>query len=105
MAREWSDLVRYLDSVESRYLEELGETAYAAFNAITDIASHAPNNRCIHRDRHSLQRLAGTWVSQFSQQCREPAFDLTSYLDDLAKSPPPASSPLGRGMRAALPTL
>jgi hypothetical protein len=89
MAEEWASLVKHLEGVESHYLNDLGETAYAAFNAITDIASHPPNNRCIYRDKHCMQRLAGNWVSAFSKQCRQPAFNLQKYLDTLATTEPP----------------
>jgi len=53
---------------------DLGDNAYAAFNALTDFASHPPENRCLHRDRHSMQRLAGEWLAKFSQECRQSSF-------------------------------
>ena len=56
-------LTDHLGDMEARYSGKLGENGYAAFNAITEFASHPPANRCIHRDRHSLQRLAGSRVS------------------------------------------
>ena len=82
---EWVNLVVHIERMTGAYSGDLGENAYAAFNVITDFASHPPANRCVHRDRHSLQRLAGSWVSRFSQQCCQPSFDLKSYLEDLAK--------------------
>ena len=78
-------LVVHIEKMAGMYSSDLGENAYAAFNVITDFASHPPANRCVHRDRHSLQRLAGSWVSRFSQQCSQPNFNLKSYLEDLAK--------------------
>jgi hypothetical protein len=59
--------------------------AYAVFNAVTEFASHRPANRHVHRDRHSLQRLAGAWLNSFSQECRQPGFVLREYLKKLAK--------------------
>jgi len=65
--------------------ERLGENAYAAFNAITDFASHPPANRCVYRDRHSFQKLAGAWVSAFYDTCGAKDFNLDDYLVSLTK--------------------
>ncbi|HOS45520.1 MAG TPA: hypothetical protein PLQ69_03470, partial [Paludibacter sp.] len=56
----------------------------SAFNAITDFASHPPENRCVYRDRHSYQQLAGAWLSAFHDECRKPDFSLSDYLVKLA---------------------
>jgi len=85
-AAEWESLSAHLTGLCDRYVRELGENAYAVLNVITEFASHPPANRYVQRERHSLQRLAGTWLSAFAQRCREPAFDLTTYLADLAAS-------------------
>jgi hypothetical protein len=79
--KDWQDLIANLDKMYDSYAGELGENAYAAFNVITDFASHPPSNRCVRRERHGLQRLAGTWISSFSRECREPNFSLTKYLE------------------------
>jgi hypothetical protein len=42
-------------------------------------------NRCVHRDRHSLQRLAGSWLTSFNDACRKPGFSIFSHLEQLAK--------------------
>jgi hypothetical protein len=65
---------------------ELGENAYAAFNVITDFTSLPPDNHCVHRERHSLQRLAGLWVTAFAKECRRDTFDLNTYLEELEKA-------------------
>lgn len=83
---DWEKLSVHLSKLEARYSAELGDNAYAAFNAITEFASHPPSNRCVHRDRNSLQKLAGTWINQFSQQCRQPGFSLGVYLENLSNS-------------------
>ncbi len=90
-ADDWKILGGHLNEMSDRYAGELGENAYAAFNAITEFASHPPENRCVHRDRHSLQRLAGSWLTSFSAECRKPGFLIESYLTELAK-PKPASA-------------
>lgn len=83
-ADDWQNLSTHLGELNNRYATELGENAYAVFNAVTEFASHPPANRCVHRDRHSLQRLAGSWLSAFSQECRKPTFSVAKYLEELA---------------------
>jgi len=85
IARDWGVLSRHMGILCSWYREELGENAYAVFNAITEFASHPPENRCVHRDRHSFQRLAGDWMSRFSQECSQPGFAISDYLAKLTK--------------------
>jgi hypothetical protein len=82
---DWRDLQGHIREMSNRYADEIGENAYAVFNAITEFASHPPTNRCLHRDRHSLQRLAGAWLNSFSQQCRQSNFNLADYVSGLAK--------------------
>ena len=80
---DWWILSAQLAKISTRYASELGENAYAAFNAITEFASHPPDNRCLHRDRHSLQRLAGSWVSSFSAACHTKGFSINDYIEKL----------------------
>ena len=84
-ADDWHSLTVHLSELSDRYAKELGENAYAVFNAVTEFASHPLTNRCVHRDRHSLQRLAGSWINAFSRKCSEPNFSLADYLDELTK--------------------
>jgi hypothetical protein len=86
IAMEWDTLSKHLGILFDRYVEDLGENAYALFNAMTEFASHPLENRCVHRDRHSFQRLAGDWLSKFSQECLHPDFVLSVYLEKLAKT-------------------
>jgi len=85
IANDWEALSQGIGVLCSRYAEEIGENAYAVFNAMTEFASHPPQNRCIHRERHSFQRLAGDWLSKFSQECSEHDFTLSNYLTELVK--------------------
>jgi hypothetical protein len=80
----------HITKLSNRYASELGENAYAVFNAVTEFASNPPANGCVHRERHSLQKLAGAWLSQFSRQCREPGFDLMKYLAGMPNGQPKA---------------
>jgi hypothetical protein len=83
-AADWQALSAHLTEMSTRYVGELGENVYAAFNVITEFASHPPENRCVHRDRHSLQRLAGFWLTSFNAACRKSDFSITGYLEQLA---------------------
>jgi len=88
-ADDWEALQQYLHELSDRYARELGESAYGVLNAITDFASYPPANRHVHRDRHSLQRLAGAWLSEFSQTCQRPDFGIDTYLAEITKTPTP----------------
>ena len=79
-SEEVDALLTHLGGLSDRYVAELGENAYAVFNAATDFASHPPANRFVCRERHSLQRLAGRWLSEFSEECQKSGFDLVAYL-------------------------
>lgn len=83
-ADDWKTLSAHVSGLCNRYAAELGDNAYAVFNSVTEFASHPPANRLVRRERHSLQLLAGEWVSGFSQQCRQPGFNLTAYLATLS---------------------
>jgi hypothetical protein len=79
-ADDWKALSAHVADLCNRYAADLGDNAYAVFNAVTEFASHPPANRLVRRERNSLQRSAGEGVSSFSQQCRQPGFDLPRYL-------------------------
>jgi hypothetical protein len=85
LMEDWGKLRAHLDELSSRYAEEMGESAYAVFNAITDFASAPPENRCVHRDRHSFQKLAGWWLTSFNDESRKPDFTISAHLERLAK--------------------
>ena len=79
-AEDWTRLDSHIHGLCSRYASELGETAYAVLNTVTDFASRPPDNRHLRRDRHGLQRLAGTWLTTFGYECRQPDFAIGAYL-------------------------
>ena len=70
----WQVFQRHPSEMKTRYTNELGNNAYAAFNAVTECAPRPLVARCVHRDRHSMQRLAGTWLASFNAACRNQAF-------------------------------
>ncbi|MBK9991055.1 MAG: DUF932 domain-containing protein [Verrucomicrobia bacterium] len=81
IASDWGKLGAHITEVNTRYAGELGENAYAVFNAITDIASHPPTeNCCVRRDRHSFQSLAGSWLASFTTACSAPSFSIENAL-------------------------
>ena len=85
-ADDWASLDSHIQKVCGRYACELGETGYAVLNAITDVASHPPENRHLHRDRHRLQRLAGTWLTTFARECAQPGFAIDAYVGKMETS-------------------
>jgi hypothetical protein len=85
-ADEWASLSAHIHELCNRYAFELGETGYAVLNTVTDFASHPPHNRHLRRDRHSLQRLAGTWLTTFARECAQPGFAIDRHVGRLETS-------------------
>ena len=102
-AAEWKALGSHVGELRDRYVNELGENAYSVFNAVTEFASQPPHNHFIHRDRNSLQRLAGVWFTKFVQECRQPAFDLAAYVARLLGYPQQSSKRGGEAKSAEGP--
>jgi hypothetical protein len=84
LGEEWQMLTSHLSEMSDRYTAELGNNAYAVFNTITEFATHPLNNRCVHRDRHSFQTLAGIWLNTFTQASKQPDFSVAGYLEKTA---------------------
>ena len=82
-AAAWVGIEASLESVSSKYSRVLGENGYGLLNAVTDFATNPPRNHVVRRDRHSLQSLAGTWLSGFSEECKKADFDAERYLAGL----------------------
>ena len=85
-AKEWNILNTHIRNICNRYAEEIGNNGYAVFNAITEFASNPPVNRFLYRDRHSMQRLAGMWLNDFSQKCSTQGFSISEYISEWTKS-------------------
>ena len=62
----------------------MGKSAYAAFNTMTDIASHPPASPRFRRDRPTLERRAGTWLRDFTLAAAQPGFNIPAHLEKLA---------------------
>lgn len=84
-AIDWTTLITHIAELQSRYTAELGTSAYTVLNVVTEFASDPPANAHVHRDRHSLQRLAGAWLNTFCRQCHQPGFNLKKHLVELTK--------------------
>ncbi len=80
---EWRELGQSISVMSRQYAAELGANAYAVFNCITELASRHRAHRCIHRDRHGLQRLAGAWLNRFNAECIHPEFSFDEHLKTL----------------------
>lgn len=78
--RDWFRLDGYIDSLYTKYADKLGDNAYAALQAATELASHPIENLCLRKDKHTLQRLAGEWLVDFRQRSQGGEFRLTEYL-------------------------
>ena len=81
----WKALERAMERTQDRYIdhEGLGETAYALFNTITDLAKNPQSmdpGGFIRRGRHPLQQLAGVWLQSFFKLSRSSA-RLGDYID------------------------
>jgi Domain of unknown function (DUF932) len=85
-ADEWMSLNAHIQKLCDRYAGELGETGYAVLNVITDLASHPPKSRHLHRDRHGFQRLAGTWLTVFARECAQQGFAIDTYIGKMETS-------------------
>ncbi len=83
---DWKKLNAHISNMCIQYAWELGYNGYAVFNAITEFASNPPANRFVYRDRHSMQRLAGMWLNDFSHKCSKPGFSISGYISEWTES-------------------
>ena len=77
----WERLVDDFRSLCFSYIDEMGATAYALLNCISEAATRP--FRTVRKERHSLQRLAGKWLVDFSSRCKHAAFDIDEYVESL----------------------
>ena len=80
---KWVALQQHLNEMCERYATNLGENGYAVLNVITEFASQPLDNLYVRRDVHSLQKLTGEWLINFSERCQQTSFSLDEYLDEL----------------------
>ena len=85
MRIEWEYVYSHITGLCRKYQNDFGNTAYAVFNAATEFASHPIQSRCVRRERHSYQRLAGTWLAQFQEECRQPGFNIPDYIEKMTR--------------------
>jgi len=67
-----------------KYCDELGENAYAVFNACTDYASNPGEDKSRHLI-DTYQRRAGKWATGFASQAKAGNFDLDRHIGKYAK--------------------
>ncbi len=79
----WEKLAAHLQSVSEKYAWEMGLNGYALMNVITDVATRPPKGPFIRREQHGLQRSAGIWLADFSEECRKPGFEVKAYVHRL----------------------
>ena len=74
-------LGRHLRALTANYSSEMGHTAYAALNVLTDFASRpvglgfAPESRM-----HSLQERSGRWIEEFVAEAKKDSFRIEQYV-------------------------
>ena len=73
----WNCLNARIKSLSEEYIQQVGE------NVISDLASRPSDAGLRQRERHSLQRLAGAWLAEFSSECKKDFFSLPCYLEAL----------------------
>lgn len=93
---EWEAIQNHLQFLVARYAKEVGENAYAAFNAMTDFATRPKGRGSYAREVHTLQKRVGAWLPEFCARSRLPGFRIDEYLKALRSPPATRSSDSGR---------
>ena len=75
----------HVDGLSERYVLELGETAHAAFNLITDFASRPSWFFSAVAVVDRLQKRCGDWLGTFAREAAGSTFDLDEYLAPAAR--------------------
>ncbi len=84
---DYDSLLNEIDDRLARYINKMGESSYAIFNVITDIASHPIDSRYFRREMNSMQRLAGNWINSFQKEIEKQDFSIDNYIQLLEQSP------------------
>lgn len=79
--RLWTQRQRFAELAES-YREELSDTAYAAFNVLTDFASYPDGGQQHSVLTPSCQRKTGAWLSEILPLAAAPDFSFEGYFTD-----------------------
>ena len=79
--RDWYKLESHIKTRYDTYAKSLGDTAYSALQAATELASNSFSSRFLYRDKASMQLLAGEWMLAFREDCKNPSFDIHGYLE------------------------
>ena len=69
-----------IKSLSEKYIQQIGDNACALLNVISDLASGPSNADLRWRERHSLRRVAGAWLAEFSSECKHDSFSLPRHL-------------------------
>ena len=93
----WRHFRSHINSLSEGYIDQVGGNAYALLNVISDLASRPSETVLRRRERHSLQRLAGTWLAEFSAECKQRSFDLRGYVERLPCAEPGRWEPKNQG--------
>lgn len=78
--RDWYKLESHIKTRYDTYAKSLGDTAYSALQAATELASNPFSNMCLNRDKASMQLLVGEWMLAFREDCKNPSFDIHGHL-------------------------
>lgn len=84
---DYKFLLNEIDKKLVKYIDKMGESSYAIFNVITDIASYPIDSRYFRREINSMQRLAGNWINSFQKEIEKQDFSIDNYIQLLKKSP------------------
>lgn len=96
MVSEWEAIQSHLQTLISRYTNEVGENAYAALNVLTDFATRPKGRGTYAREVHTLQKRVGAWLPDICARSRLPDFRMDEYLKALSSAPAARSPDSGR---------
>lgn len=78
-------LIQTTQMLIDKYVNELGETSYAAFNVMTDLVSHEEVHKCLpgfHLQVRSYYAKPSVWVDAFIKEQAKPDFKIETYLNE-----------------------
>jgi hypothetical protein len=83
--QRWASQCMFIFRIKERKYENMGQAPIMP-NAVTEFASHPPENRCVFRNRNSFQHRAGSWLAIFSRECVLLGFDLQVHMEHIGKN-------------------